>query len=69
MFHSGNAMLTKAMERRTELEDILLLEMKSLLWHCEVEHLAIVFATKQQQFYFTGSCRNTATIDDEWYIK
>ena len=60
-------MLAKAMERRRELEDILLLEMKNLLWQCEVQHLAIIFASKEQQLYFTGSCRNMATIDDEWY--
>eukprot|EP01035_Chromulina_nebulosa_P003867 gene3867-5289_t len=65
---SGNAMLTKAMERRTELEDILLFEMKNLLWQCEFEHLAIVFASEQPQIYFTGSCRNMATVDDEWTL-
>ena len=54
------------MERRKELENIVILEMKNLLWHCEVEHLSIVFAAKEQELYFTGSCQNLSTIDDEW---
>eukprot|EP01036_Dinobryon_divergens_P032808 gene32808-42473_t len=42
--------------------------MKNLLWQCEFEHLAIVFASEQPQIYFTGSCRNMATVDDEWTL-
>ena len=60
-------MLSRAIERKIELESILLPEIENLLWHCEVEKLAIIITSKEKQLYFQGSVRNVAIIEDEWY--